>query len=228
MNLRALVLFLCLSLVVVGQNPPSGSVVVAAPPYILVSGSKYIPMGMQAVTGPTLTGFSFLGTQTSTNTTHTNGDVGLVNTSGNVALYGQSSLNTSIELIGNIGDNATGGTSNSSYAGAYIYDSTNGKIYAWAFQNDGNAPTPKFILAIYTFSGTGNPTFSSVPFENSVSVQPFRLRMVRSATSVTLTYSIDGGQSYLGGYTFTVGTISSMGVYVGPNSTLDLLSLQIS
>jgi hypothetical protein len=213
----------------VGSCSGGGSSATAAPPYLEIGSSYYIPMdGMYQATKPPTSPTWINGTAPATVTTGTNG---------NLILTGSSSGPFFLEKTGSSSAEASLGwfaynLANSTFPnmGLWAYDSTNSKIYICE-EIYNNLTYLQTQWQTYTYSGSGAPTYSATSGGADVGgVGPFgivHMKLVASGGTLTCQRSLDGGISYQSAIssTISVGTISDLGVYFSPYATQDSMNL---
>lgn len=203
---------------------PGGSSVTSLPPYLEIGSTLYIPTdNMYQATLPSLGSWTALSTApVITQATGTNGDIELSNTTTTGWLAAPTQV-TSIEAVS--GTLLTEGSN--PVASVFFYDSTNSKVYVCgAFTT--STQIQQIIADIYTYSGTGTPSFSSHAQIKSLPLAgALHVKGAVAAGTLTCSLSINGGSSNsIAYYTVAVGTISKMGLAVAGYT--DLFSVVVN
>ena len=216
---------------------PTGGIT-AAPPYLVIGGNSYIPQdGMYQATLP-LSSPTWLNNVTPTSTTNgANGNQIVQNTSA-IGAWESQTATTSVEGVFNCLSAQTTAANQFPDCGVWIYDSTNSKIYAlnaFSVAPTGNNSGYGFQAQTYTYSGSGNPSFSAnIVVYGAVSSggSPIlHFRLIKSGSTLSFQYSLDGGSTYQTMTTQSVGTISKGGYVIGNGSatfTENVLSIVVN
>ena len=209
-----------------------GSTVVAAPPYIEIGGVFY-DQDFFAVTKPPSSPSWVNSLAPGTITAGTNGDL-ILTDSGSSNYFLTQSGSASVEAVFRY--HAYGAQS---YIGVWLYDSTNSFIYSFIQANSNSAGTysiPGLALYKWTYSGSGNPTFSTATYYSALTALGIggnlHLKIAKSGSSINFQLSQNGGANYETIATFgSIGTISNGGVVFSPKSgtmSIDLISLAVA
>jgi hypothetical protein len=209
-----------------------GSTVVAAPPYIEIGGVFY-DQDFFAVTKPPSSPSWVNSLAPGTITAGTNGDL-ILTDSGSSNYFLTQSGSASVDAVFRY--HAYGAQS---YIGVWLYDSTNSFIYSFIQANSNSAGTysiPGLALYKWTYSGSGNPTFSTATYYSALTALGIggnlHLKIAKSGSSINFQLSQNGGANYETIATFgSIGTISNGGVVFSPKSgtmSIDLISLAVA
>ena len=212
--------------------PPSGSGFTAAPPYLLSGSTYYIAAtGFQA-TRPSGSPTWVNSVTPSTVTAGANGDLLIAGTG---VYWATLTATTTVEGVVHFINLTATGVSTTVNGGVWMYDSTNSKIYKWyvAISNVNVATAGSSVLGldIYTYNGSGNPTYSStaVIYDFPCGSSPVHLKMSRTSTTLSILASTDGGATYVTfGQTETVGTLAQAGYAIVGNSSMTILSIAVT
>jgi hypothetical protein len=216
---------------------------VATPPYLSINGRKYVAVTMFPATAPDLTSFSYI-QGTTTNTTGANGSVLVRNTSTTTPVWYGTTAAASIEAVYCCGSGLVGTPTVAYYEqGVWLWDSTNGFIYAMRTYNiayegnqaagAGNTITNnQIIFSKIAYSGSGSlGSRTNVAYGGAIVSPVQHLKIFVSAGVLTAGFSQDGGQTFHTLPTQSVGTISKAGICLegsGDGSEMTLLSLEIN
>ena len=219
------------------------------PPYLEIGTTKYIPTdNMFAATlppaSPTFLNSSLTGltVQTATSGSPTNGNDEFTSSGVATNWWLSATATTSVESVAVL--SALGGAvSGTGYsAGPWIYDSTNGVVWALTneFVSNTSASCP-LLLWKWTCSATCPastlPVYTaSTPYAGpgcAGAGTPLHLKMVKASSTLTFYVSIDGGVFYWPlNTTESVGTIAKGGLLIASTGTtspitVNLLSLNV-
>jgi hypothetical protein len=203
------------------QFSTNPSATASLPPYFKLNGTLYVPMGgMYQATLPNFTGYAAAGTAP-TLTALTNGDYEVSASSGGGFTL-QSSLTTSIEAMVSVSSSI--GNTTASF-GVVVYDTTNSKILGCMTLGN-SSQSPSMSRFIWTYSGSGSPSFSSQTGQFYFQGVAPLIKMSISGTTATCSYSLNGGANYFTISSDTVGTIAKTGIF-GQSVVADVFSLKL-
>jgi len=221
-----------------GTDYLAPNAVSAAPPYLSLSGTKYVAATMFPAVIPNFTGWTYL-QGTTTNTTGANGSVLLENHSSTTDAWFGTTASASIEAEFNVGsyDITSSSSAGFYFAGIYLWDSTNNFLYTLTLYNfinenpGANAnTTPILLMGKYSYSGTTIGARTTL-IDGGVLVWAVpHLKISVSGGTLTAAYSLDGGQTFHPLATQSVGTISKGGLFIGGNggaTTMNALSVNV-
>lgn len=198
-----------------------GTTVTAAPPYVTIGGISY-DNDFYAVTKASSSP-SWLNSVTPASVSAaTNGNI-IVSTNANANYWQTQTATTSVEVVGRGQTLVTSGTTSFPEWGAWLYDSTNGKIYLLAPGMVGATNTYALCASIWTYSGTGNPAFSSnaaCVIGGGTGMSNYaHLKVVKVSSTVHYQISLDGGVTFTDIATQSAGTIAQGGYMISTSST---------
>lgn len=204
----------------------------ATPPYFFDGTNYYTPTGYTA-TKPSSSP-SWL-SSTATATAGTNGDVIVTGCSNNcfASLTASSSVEAEFLSVNTLADNSN----TYAHTAVWLWDSSNNVIYSWypAYHSATGANvggTVMWFFQKWTYSGTGNPTFSSAIANVPTGYQGWsgvaHLKLSVSGGTITASVSLNGGATISAISTSTgVGTISKGGYEVSNAMISDILSVVV-
>ena len=210
-------------------------VLASTPPYLQLLNNYYIGsdnfyQAQQPLPLNLLPGWQvFTGSKNYTLTTNPNGDAIMTSTGGPGYLAAAATTHTSLEASMAF----TGNTSNGEgQGGLFLYDSTNHVVQMIYFQGGGSGGllyqesytctcTIGSAGGVGTGSVNGGTTNTNSGFQ---SPGQMHLKETVSGTTATFSYSFNGGVSFTTLGTFTVGTVTYVGFFVGAAGQLDIYS----
>ena len=221
-----------------GATGPTGPAGVSGvtPPYFTSGATSYSFTGY-AVTKPAASP-TWINSVTPTEVAGANGDLLLSNTgTAGTAFWAETSGTTSVEAeflcMGTQ-------TSNTADCGVWAYDSTNSHIWLLGVQSTvgGLNGGAQLFVAEWTYSGTGNPSFSNTttfPAAGSLAQGIYHFKILKSGSSLNFQVSLNGGQNFITLVSQSgIGTLADLGYTLeGPNAgsqglvMMDVLSLVV-
>jgi hypothetical protein len=209
-----------------------GSGLTAAPPYF-TNGTNFFDHDGFQVTKPLASPTWINSLAPTTVTVGANGNVLSTFNGSTSARWESQTCTTSVDLVGrlfSLESTSLGGAG--STLAAYVYDSTNSKIYA--FGNSVNMDTSgksifQLQVNIYNYSGSGNPSYSSTPSTWAYGAyggsEYSHVKIVKSGGTISYQVSIDGGSTYQTVGTQSVGTLSKCGYQVFSSNGSDTFNV---
>ena len=201
----------------------SGANCGAAPPYF-TDGTHFFDHDGYTVTKPSASPVWINSVNPTSLTAGANGNVVVVGNAGN-HIFQTQTCTTSVEAVMR---GATFESMSNNYGGSlgvWVYDSTNSKIYKLQIGLTPTSATASYIAAAidtFTYSGLGNPSFSSQTFYafGSYGYSDYvHLRILKSGSNINYQVTLDGGATYFTIATQAVGTLSQCGysIYETPS-----------
>jgi hypothetical protein len=211
----------------------SGSITFA-PPY-LYNGTNYFLSNGYQVTKPSGSPTWVNSVTPGSVASGTNGNVVIASAAANTnyfaELSGSASATAALSCMVN-GVNAS--SSKAAFCGVWVYDSTNSKIYTFISNitvTSANVQNTNLLCIIFTYSGSGNPAYSSTAATIGAGNFGFApgytlMRLNKSSTTVLAQMSLDGGSTWQTLYTFTgVGTLADGGYYLNDEGLDEIVNV---
>lgn len=200
----------------------------SAPPYYYDGTHYYVAATGYTATKPSSSP-SWINSVVPTNTTAgTNGDY-IFSGTGNY--WAEVSGTTSVEAEFALATANTMSGTGAPFVGIWVYDSTNSLIYFFGIaENNGYH---QITFQSWTYSGSGNPAFSSTlaTYYSPLQANAEHLKLIKSGGTLTAELSLNGGATFTTITTHSVGTIADGGYGMNSNGNFgiaDIFSLVVN
>lgn len=207
----------------------------AAPPYYYDGTKYYVAASGYTATKPNTSPTWINSVTPTTQTAGANGDF-LFAGAGSAPYWQEQTATASAEVELTFAGIISTGSQQYTFGGAWLWDSTNSKIYALSCvqESDTNAPAFTYALNSYSYNGSGNPgSGSGVTTWQSPGPGICHVKLSVAGGVLTPQISLDGGGAYYSMSTVgSIGTISDGGFMGGGAASgtgiVDILSSKIN